>query len=161
MKKLQPRRWISSMYQPAMKCRRQGHPQKIATKTTKKVVIFAITSSSFEEVWSPLLLPANVFFLVFQKKSQGAKNPPEKEHSQDKQSCLPGDHHHSKFDLRAVQTSWGVMLIRHLPNFNPAPAWTLLSSCNPQVAALAPNQSPLPPPLRHPPSKNYPLVILN
>ena len=39
-----------------MKWRRQGHPQKIATKTTKKVVSFAITSNSFPEVCTPLLL---------------------------------------------------------------------------------------------------------
>ena len=41
---------------PAMKWRRQGHPQKMATKTTRKVVILAITSSSFPEVCSPLLV---------------------------------------------------------------------------------------------------------
>ena len=40
---------------PAMKWRRQGQPQKMATKTTRKVVILAITSSSFPEVCSPLL----------------------------------------------------------------------------------------------------------
>ena len=52
-----------------------------------------------------------------------------------------------------IQPSWVTML-------NPAPAWTLLSSGNPQVAALVPDQSLLPPPLpyHYPPLKHTLLI---
>ena len=83
---------------PAMKWRRQGQPQKMATKTTRKVVILAITSSSFPEVCSPLLV---VCFRWDAHTLGGGRPPPEEEHAKNKKASLPRHHHHSKLDLRA------------------------------------------------------------
>ena len=128
-----------------MKWRRQGHPQKIATKTTKKVVIFAITSSSFPEVWSPLLSPGEWIFGCFEEVSTWAGAFPG-------QAELPARR-------RPPLQIWPARRANQLSlNINPTlekslPAWTLPSSCNPQAVALVPTQW-RPPPLPYP-SLNY------